>query len=271
MTYKVGGGSPHLDLTHAKPSASGRGTDPSTRILPRKGLSVSTHDALGTPANTFEQFKERKRCFDIKGDSGSLLQEIADLKVGITTVTPESRGEYENWIRFKEMQLADLKKCSENRAVTQEDLGKMLERAALQGDRAAQLAYAEDPMIDPSRAIDNLERLRAWHDRSLSYVYSAIEKGDGEAMVILAGAYDPFRCEASNEAFCSGMLRQLIDPEAQKAYRYYYESELTGKAPQWVTLELSAIERLLTQDQVASAKAEAEESLSNVATHRGNP
>jgi TPR repeat protein len=261
VLHERSGSSSYSDLTRTDLPAVRTAGEASIKVLPRKEPSASsTQQVSKMPVITYEQFNEQKRCFENQNTPSSLLEEIAELRAANSPVD-------QNAIRFKETQLADLKKCSENqRAATQDDLSKMLEKVALQGQRAAQLEYAQNPMIDPFHTIDNLERLRAWRDRALSYVNSAIDKGDGEAMVILAGANDPFRCAASNEPFCSGMLKDIVEPDAEKAFRYYYQSELVGNAPQWVKVELSALERLLTQDQIAAAKLAAKTSSSNTVT-----
>ena len=272
LTMQRDGGAHRGDTLQPKPQplSARPSVAAGVRISPRDDHSALSKQ-LTPKAATYEEFKQQKKCFEIlvesKSTSASIVQEIADLKSDMSNGNSNFSGQMENAIRFKEAQLFELKNCSEDPPITQDELSKMLENAALKGDRAAQLAYAQNPMIDPFHTIDNLSRLKAWRERAIPFVTSAVEQGNSEAMVILAGAYDPFRCEASNEPFCSGMLNDIIDPDAEKAYRYYYQSEMTSSAPAWVKLELSALERVLTPTEIASAKLAAESPSSNNALH----
>jgi hypothetical protein len=252
----------------ASPPSAHPAIAPSVRISPRNGRATVSRQQASKVVATYEAFKQQKKCFEIlvesKSTSASILEEIADLEADMSRGSSSlMKDQMENAIRFKESQLSELKNCSEDHPITQNELSKMLEGAALQGDHAAQLAYAQNPMVDPFHAIDNLGRLKAWRERAIPYVNSAIDRGNSEAMVILAGAYDPFRCEASNEPICSGMLNDIIEPDAEKAFGYYYQSELAGDAPAWVKQELSALERILTETEIASAKLAAETRASN--------
>ncbi len=145
--------------------------------------------------------------------------------------------------------------------MTKDQLSRLLESAARQGDPAAQLEYAVDPMIDHYYAVKNLDRLRAWRDTALAYVKSAVNRGNSQAMIDLAGAYDPLQCVPANRSPCSDMLPLIVEPDAETAYRYYYESKLTGHAPSWIDAEMRTLEEYLTQDQIAAAKMAAQTAL----------
>lgn len=229
------------------------------KIEPKKDVSKIPLLAHSQPVaaqnkTLYEQFKEQKECFENADTPATILQDISALQTDLPRASGESKTILENAIRYKQAQLSILSKCG-NTPVTKDELSRLLERAARQGDTAAQLAYALDPMIDPSHFIENLDRLRAWRHSALAYVQSAVDRGNSEAMIALAGAYDPFHCQASNKPYCPGMmLGATVDSNAEAAYRYYAQVKLTGSAPAWVDAEMKTLEQYLTPDQIAAAR-----------------
>lgn len=236
------------------------------KIVPRKDLPkqlTQRAPAQNGVSNTpYEQFKVGKMCVEVESSPDVISQDIASLRTDILNTNVNSRAALENEIRRKETQLAILAKCG-SVPVTKDELSRLLETAARQGDPEAKLAYAQDPMIDRMHSIENLSRLKDWREVALSYIKSEVNNGSSEAMVALAGAYDPLQCQPANKPFCSEMLPQIVVPDAATAYRYYYESRLTGNAPSWVEAELSTLKQYLTPDQMNAEQMAAQSALSN--------
>ena len=234
------------------------------KIEPKNDADAETHRVPTPPLSgktSYEQFKDLKSCSENSGTPESVLQDIAALRTQLSNTDPHSKTIFESEIRRKEEQLAILANCGVS-PITKDELSRLLEKAAREGDSAARLAYAMDPMIDPSHSIENLDRLRAWRDTALAYTQSAANQGNPEAMVALAGAHDPLHCQAANGPSCPGpLLGQLVEPDAETAYRYYYESTLTGGAPSWVEPEIKTLQEYLSPDQIAAAQAEAHSAL----------
>jgi hypothetical protein len=209
-------------------------------------------------------------CFDNRGEPGAISKDIADLKSAVASAAADAKAALENEIRRKQAQLDVVAHCGDQR-VTRDELGKLLEQAARQGDLAAQLQYAVDPMIDRSHSIESLGRLRAWRETALKYVKSAVERGDPQAVIDLAGAYDPLQCQAANKPSCSDMLPLIVAPDAVTAYTYYVQSTLSGSAPSWVAAEQATLEQFLTADQIARAQRDAKRALAERAPGQANP
>jgi len=221
-----------------------------------KTSSVTEHEVI-----SYNLFKKKKECFDRQQETQSILRgELESLRDGLNEVDAKSRPMVEEEIRRKEAQLAIIPNCTDGKpTLTLDELSDLLSAAARAGDQMAQVEYATNPLIDPFHAITNIDRLREWRNTALGYVNSAIDSGNAQAMIALAGAYDPFHCQASNNPTCSGLLSEVVDQDAEKSYRYYYLVQLMGRSdtPAWVSTELAALEHLLTSDEVSRAQFDA--------------
>lgn len=244
----------------ARPTTTATATD-------RGGNRATQAQTNGTP---YEEYKARKECLDIGAAPESISRDVADLESAVATAAPDARAPLENEIRRKQAQLDVLAHCG-SAPVTRSEVGELLARAAREGDHAAQLEYALDPMIDRDRSIENLDRLRDWRGTALDYVRSAVDRGDPRAMVALAGAYDPLQCQPANRPSCSDMLPLIVAPDAATAYRYYVQSTLTGNAPSWVQAEQATLEQFLSPDQIAEARKDAKRALDQRSAQPATP
>lgn len=249
----------------------------STQVLTLRAeppIAKNGRESTSTPARSnklpYEEFKAGKLCLDNSGTPGAISKDIADLKAAVAAAAADAKVALENEIRRKQAQLDVLANCG-SEPVTRRELSKLLEQAARQGDHAAQLEYALDPMIDRNRSIENLDRLRAWRETALKYVQSAVDRGDPQAAVDLAGAYDPLQCQPANKPSCSDMLPLIVAPDAATAYRYYVQSTLSGSAPPWVEAERATLEQFLSADQIAGAQQDAKRALAERAAEPASP
>ena len=205
-----------------------------------------------------EAYEERAKCFGISSESQIELQkDIASLKGGLEHVDAALRGSFERAISQKEEALSRNVSClSADHPVTKDELHSLLLAAAQSGDVTAQLAYARDPLIDPLQAISRIDELRQWRQLARNYVDAAVEAGNFDAILLQAEAADPYRCQASNNEFCAGLFTNLVNEDPNSAYMNYYLASLLNpeQTPSWVKDELSALETLLSSDDVAIAK-----------------
>lgn len=222
-------------------------------------VPIATQDAK----SAYRAFKKGKVCFSLKDQTASdLLEEISALRESIHQVSADLVDEVRRQIANDEELLQQKKDCSEEKSLTANDLRDLLATAARMGNIDAQLEYAQHPMFDPFHAIANLDSMREWRNSAPKYVYDLANRGNPQAILILAEGMDPFQCHAANQTNCGGQLGDVLPDNAAQSYRYYrlLQFAVGSAAPSWVAREMSALETLMSSDEIAKANREAQDS-----------
>ena len=201
------------------------------------------------------------KCVGVTAESQIALQkEISDLEKGVEHVDSSLRESFNHEIRDKKETLNARIAClSSGAPTTQDQVRKLLRAAAQSGDVASQLEYARDPLIDPLQSISHIDDLRQWRQLSKSYVASAAEAGNVDAMLLKAEAADPFRCQASGNELCAGLFANIVEESPLVAYENYYLAGLFNpqQVPSWVAEELAALRTLMSDADVLNAEKSA--------------
>lgn len=163
--------------------------------------------------------------------------------------------------------------CIGNEHVSDDELHDDWARAASMGSRDAQYRYALDPSLNIMKAGTDTERWRQWRDSAPGYLQNLIDEGDPRAVLALAAASDQNDCvmpatTSSDTDICQGSsdIALILPQQERNSYMYYVLDQLLGDTANsaWVVSELKLLERSLTPEEIASAKAEAQQRFSQI-------
>lgn len=193
-----------------------------------------------------------------------------DLK-SILNVTPSGNPGFNKSIKRQRAEMQALveeqrKHCIGNVDVTQDEVNDALARAAQMGSHEAQYQYSINPRLN-ILAVNELDRMRDWHDIAPTYLNSAVQRGEARAVLTMAAASDQLDCHAQNlnsendPCNQSSVIGMILPQNAAIAYRYYLLYQLLGDNANaaWVASQIARLAPLLNASEIADAQAQAQQ------------